>query len=433
MHKASGRVSRDPSVALVAQQPWIQNATLESNILFHSPMNGEWYDRVVWACALEPDLQMLPDGDLTEIGEKGINLSGGQKLRVSLARAVYSRREVYLLDDPLSAVDSHVGKHLFDHVIGPAGILAGKTRLVVTHSISFLDQVDYIYVVNDGRVSEHGTYDQLMTANRDFTEFINLHSKKADGGNGEGDDDDEDDRLDETEKALSKLQMDLLTPRMSAEDGTTLPISGARSHSRSNKGATGEAKNGRLAHDDDVDEDAEKAPLNPAAAAAGKKDGRQKLIQDEKEEVGNVKMSVVKVYLRAVGLCLAILGVALFFTQEAFGMGIKLWLENWSNEHEVKDATATMTPLRTRLLVYAALTACLGAVVVGGSFTVAMGNISASMKLHDGLAENILRSPMSFFDTVPGGRILNRFSKDIDTIDSTIPYTIRGFLGTFVR
>merc|ERR1719370_1004581 len=106
---------------------------------------------------------MLPDGDLTEIGEKGINLSGGQKLRVSLARAVYSRREVYLLDDPLSAVDSHVGKHLFDHVIGPRGILAGKTRLVVTHSISFLDQVDYIYVVNDGVISEHGTYDELMT------------------------------------------------------------------------------------------------------------------------------------------------------------------------------------------------------------------------------------------------------------------------------
>ena len=147
-------------------------------------------------------------------------------------------------------------------------------------------------------------------------------------------------------------------------------------------------------------------------------------------------MSVVKVYVRAVGICLAVLGVILFFVQQSLDIGINIWLENWSNEHEMRKAGTvgnTGMSLNYRLLVYAAMTVTLGIVVVCGSFTIAMGNIRASMKLHDGLAENILRSPMSFFDTVPGGRILNRFSKDIDTVDSTIPFTIRGFLGTFVR
>lgn len=101
---------------------------------------------------------MLPAGDQTEIGEKGINLSGGQKQRISLARAVYSRADIYLLDDPLSAVDSHVGKHIFDKVIGPNGMMAGKTRLLVTHGISYLPQVDTIHVMNSGEITESGPY-----------------------------------------------------------------------------------------------------------------------------------------------------------------------------------------------------------------------------------------------------------------------------------
>lgn len=126
--------------------------------MFGKPYEEDFYDRVVEACALLPDYKMLPAGDQTEIGEKGINLSGGQKQRISLARAVYSRADVYLLDDPLSAVDSHVGKHIFDKVIGPNGMMAGKTRLLVTHGISYLPQVDTIHVMNSGEITESGPY-----------------------------------------------------------------------------------------------------------------------------------------------------------------------------------------------------------------------------------------------------------------------------------
>lgn len=132
---------------------------LQDNILFGREFDKSFYELVLEACALTQDIQMLPGGDQTEIGEKGINLSGGQKQRVSLARAVYSKADIYLLDDPLSAVDSHVGKHIFEHVIGPKGILAGKTRLLVTHGITYLPSVDNILVMDGGEISESGHYE----------------------------------------------------------------------------------------------------------------------------------------------------------------------------------------------------------------------------------------------------------------------------------
>ena len=158
MEKIKGKVNVDGSIAYVPQQAWIQNATLKDNILFGRPLNQKFYDTVVKACALTQDLAMLPGGDQTEIGEKGINLSGGQKQRVSLARAVYSGAEIYLFDDPLSAVDSHVGKHIFDNVFGENGLLKGKTRLLVTHAVVYLPKVDEIYVMVNGEITESGSY-----------------------------------------------------------------------------------------------------------------------------------------------------------------------------------------------------------------------------------------------------------------------------------
>uniref|UniRef100_A0A3B3WF06 ATP-binding cassette, sub-family C (CFTR/MRP), member 3 n=1 Tax=Poecilia mexicana TaxID=48701 RepID=A0A3B3WF06_9TELE len=172
MEKVEGEVSVRGSVAYVPQQAWIQNATLRDNILFGKSFNESKYRRVLDACALTPDLEVLPGGDMTEIGEKGINLSGGQRQRVSLARALYSDAEVYLLDDPLSAVDAHVSKHIFDNLIGPEGLLKGKTRVLVTHGISFLPQVDNIVVMVEGRVSEMGSYQELLKQNGAFAEFL---------------------------------------------------------------------------------------------------------------------------------------------------------------------------------------------------------------------------------------------------------------------
>ena len=175
MEKTSGRVNTLGSIAYVAQQAWIQNASLRDNILFGKSFDKALYDKVVEACALTPDFAMLPAGDQTEIGEKGINLSGGQKQRVSLARAVYANSDIYFLDDPLSAVDSHVGKHIFEQVIGPEGLLKHKTRVLVTHGITYLPQTDKIVVLKDGEVSECGTYQQLLDKKGAFSEFLLQH------------------------------------------------------------------------------------------------------------------------------------------------------------------------------------------------------------------------------------------------------------------
>ena len=130
------------------------------------------YRQVLDACALQPDLDILNAGDETEIGEKGINLSGGQKQRVSLARAVYSDADIFLLDDPLSAVDAHVGKHIFKSVVGPDGMLSNKTRLLVTHGLTYLPQTDKIIVMKDGKISETGTYTELLDKKGDFANFL---------------------------------------------------------------------------------------------------------------------------------------------------------------------------------------------------------------------------------------------------------------------
>ncbi|GFR59427.1 canalicular multispecific organic anion transporter 2 [Elysia marginata] len=189
MEKLSGRAVIKSKVAFVPQQAWIQNATVRDNILFGKPYDKKKYKKVLYACALERDLEILSAGDMTEIGEKGINLSGGQKQRVSLARAVYSNADIYILDDPLSAVDSHVGKHIFTHVVGERGLLRGKTRVLVTHGAHWLPLVDSIVVLENGRISETGSYEDLMAKGGAFAQFIRTFLL---GGGAEDNSEDED-------------------------------------------------------------------------------------------------------------------------------------------------------------------------------------------------------------------------------------------------
>uniref|UniRef100_A0A2K5CJD3 ATP binding cassette subfamily C member 6 n=1 Tax=Aotus nancymaae TaxID=37293 RepID=A0A2K5CJD3_AOTNA len=172
MEKLTGIVQRKGSVAYVSQQAWIQNCILQENILFGSIMNKEFYEQVLEACALLPDLEQLPKGDQTEIGERGVTISGGQQHRVSLARAVYSGADIYLLDDPLSAVDVHVGKQLFEKVIGSSGLLKNKTRILVTHNLTLLPQMDLIVLMESGRVAQMGTYQELLSKTKNLR---NLH------------------------------------------------------------------------------------------------------------------------------------------------------------------------------------------------------------------------------------------------------------------
>ncbi|XP_054157357.1 ATP-binding cassette sub-family C member 3-like [Oppia nitens] len=179
MELLSGKVSingKGIKIAYVSQQSWIQNATLRDNILFGKSFDTEFYEQVIHSCALRQDLKQLPAGDQTEIGEKGINLSGGQKQRISLARAVYSNADLYLLDDPLSAVDSHVSKHIMCEVFdSKTGLLKNKTRILATNQLFVLPNVDNIVVVNNGTITAIGSYDYLMNENKEFSDLLNKY------------------------------------------------------------------------------------------------------------------------------------------------------------------------------------------------------------------------------------------------------------------
>uniref|UniRef100_A0A8C8J8M1 Uncharacterized protein n=1 Tax=Oncorhynchus tshawytscha TaxID=74940 RepID=A0A8C8J8M1_ONCTS len=415
MEKLEGHISIRGSVAYVPQQAWIQNATLRDNILFGKAYNEQKYRSCLEACALTPDLEVLPGGDLTEIGEKGINLSGGQRQRVSLARALYNEADVYLLDDPLSAVDSHVAKHIFDHVIGPEGALKGKTRILVTHGISFLPQVNNIMVMVEGRVSEMGSYQELLQQNGAFAEFLRNYSLED-----IIEDEATVDLIDEEED----FPDDVLSNHTDMVDSEPV-VEAKRKFIRQISVISGDLENPRsksvrrrlCSERKHAEPDAEK-----------KLPKVEKLIQAETTETGRVKSKVFWEYAKAVGPLLTLFICFLYGCQSAAAIGANVWLSQWTND-EAQNMTQENVSMRVG--VYAALGITQGILVMVSSFTLAMGNIGAARKLHYALLDNKFHTPQSFFDTTPIGRVINRFSKDIYVIDEALPSTVLMFLGTF--
>lgn len=170
MRKTSGTIRMSSRLAYCPQSAWIQNATVRDNVVFGKDFDPAWYAAVIEACALQPDIDMLPDGDMTEIGERGITVSGGQKQRINIARAIYFDADIVLMDDPLSAVDAHVGKHLFDTAI--CGLLKDKCRLLATHQLHVLEKVDRVVWMEEGRIQAVGTFPELMGGNPAFAEMM---------------------------------------------------------------------------------------------------------------------------------------------------------------------------------------------------------------------------------------------------------------------
>ncbi|XP_050979759.1 ATP-binding cassette sub-family C member 3 isoform X2 [Labeo rohita] len=417
MEKQEGQISIRGSVAYVPQQAWIQNATLRDNILFGRPYVEQKYRSVLEACALTPDLEVLPGGDQTEIGEKGINLSGGQRQRVSLARALYSEADVYLLDDPLSAVDAHVAKHIFDNVIGPEGVLKGKTRILVTHGISFLPQVDNILVMVDGRVSEMGSYQDLLKQNGAFAEFLRNYSLE---------DIIEDEEVDVllVDDEEEEFPEDALSNHTDMVDNEPVVNEARRQFMRQMSIMSNDVENPKkMSRRRRCSE--RKYPESPTEKKEPKV---EKLIQAETSETGRVKFKVYWEYAKAVGPLLSLFICFLYACQSAAAIGANFWLSEWTND-ETHNRTEEKVSMRVG--VYAALGISQGVLVMFSSFTLALGKIQAARKLHQALLDNKFHTPQSFFDTTPIGRIINRFSKDIYVIDEVLPSTTLMFLGTF--
>ncbi|XP_069939625.1 multidrug resistance-associated protein 1 isoform X2 [Cherax quadricarinatus] len=423
MEKQSGRVNIKGNIAYVSQQAWIQNSTLESNILFNNQKDDDRYNSCVRACALAADLEMLPAGDQTEIGEKGINLSGGQKQRVSLARAVYADTDIYLLDDPLSAVDSHVGKHIFEQVIGPHGILKKKTRILVTHSVTYLPQVDKIVVLKNGVVTEQGTYLELLENKGEFQDFLLQYLSEKE---------EEEDALEGLEdiklQLEDKLGRDVLQRQISRKRQESESESVEFDKNDANIKKSGLRRTKTISESEKGKAVASTSPLQVPEKKAG-----QNLIEAEKAETGKVSFGVYGYYIRSIGVLSSLLTVIFYVLSQACTVGSNVWLTSWSAASEAL-VNETMEPSETDMYlgVYGALGVGQAFFILAGAFSQSFGALEAAEQVHNKVLQNVLRLPMSFFDTNPIGRLINRFGKDVDTLDNILPWTIRSWLTCFL-
>ncbi|KAL5483667.1 hypothetical protein EMCRGX_G020072 [Ephydatia muelleri] len=408
-------------VGLCTQEAWIQHATLKDNILFGKPFDADKYVAVILACALEKDLQTLPAGDLTEVGENGVTLSGGQKARVALARAVYQDKDVYFLDDPLAAVDAHVANHLFSQCI--MGLLRTKTRVLCTHHVRFLYEADLIVVMDDGQIILSGPPSEILPQIQD--------------------------KLVREGRMLRELDRES-TPMLDEE-----PKRKVLYH--------------KCVHAtcDFFVQDIEPLGANIESNNEGV------LVMEEEKEVGVVSASVYKAYYIAVGYIMAPAILLSLFLMQGSKNTSDLWLAYWVSQPNGGNSSSTNSTLNIWLYsterenslisgstsysaedlqqqsvsdklqfylsIYGALAFANSVFTLFRAFVFAYGGIHAAVVLHRRLLSSILKAPVVFFDVTPIGRIINRFSSDVYAIDDSLPFILNillaqvySLLGTLV-
>lgn len=434
--KSSGTLITSGSMAYVSQQPWIFNATVRDNILFGSKFDQEVYDHVIDACALSHDLDLLPDGDLTEVGEKGISLSGGQKARLALARAVYSRADIIILDDVLAAVDEHVQSHLIRNVVGNNGLLSGKTRILATNTVGVLKQADHLIWLDDGHMIEEGKYDDLIKSNGRLTKLVEEYHRESPGT-----------EATTVEATDSTVQVEEL------KNDTVDDIKEVTAEPVSRDSPT--PFNFMLRRASTLSHfSTDNIPM--------REDVRRTRITDEVTAFGKVKSSVFYKFFAACGLHNVAFFLIFIILANMAGVGSTLWLKKWGEEGSAhlgemarmttqffshtlwKEGAAeqVMDMPRTFTLTFPALSQANFALVyfllglTSGLFTLigsvvwfSYGSIAASQTLFKTMLAAVLASPMSFFESTPIGRITNRFSSDISTLDHVIPFQIEAFIG----
>ncbi|XP_046556239.1 multidrug resistance-associated protein 1-like [Haliotis rubra] len=414
MDTIDGYVNVNGRVAYVPQQAWIQNDTVQNNILFGKPLHRRNYIKVLEACALKQDLDILPGGDKTEIGEKGINLSGGQKQRVSLARAVYNDADIYLLDDPLSAVDSHVGKHIFSKVVGKTGLLQKKTRILVTHGVHWLPQVDMIVVMTNGKISEIGSYNQLMSHHGAFSQFLMTYFTEP-----KEEEDSEDDFRRWRKEVFKRLKV--LHTTDSELESSADEFDRTIEKMRRDSLLEGLSSSIRVKRDR-KDSRVEIKDMN-------------KLIEEEIVQSGVVKKAVYLSYAKALGIVSSVVMFLSFILYQAGTIAASVWLSEWTDDPQLNNASLPSDSPERRertdhfMGIYGLFGVVQAAAITVYSILMAVTSVHASRIVHSKMLGHVLRAPMSFFDTTPIGRILNRFSQDIDTLDNELPITLMMWIG----
>ncbi|KAM4602664.1 ATP-binding cassette sub-family C member 12 isoform 2-T2 [Polymixia lowei] len=390
MHLQQGSITADGTFAYVSQQAWIFHGTVQDNILMGEPFDQARYDRVLSACSLNADLEILPYGDQTEIGERGINLSGGQKQRISLARAVYSNKDIFLLDDPLSAVDAHVGKHIFEECIKKD--LHGKSVILVTHQLQYLEFCDKVLVLEGGEIQEAGNHRDLMRSEGRYAQLITNYL------------------LEQSRAEKEEEQPGPAHPKVAElEDHTANGIVNPVFDMSDEKGSGTTSDNKCLA-------------------------AQQQLVIQEGSEEGSVTWRTYHQYCLAAGgyvfIFPTLLIIILLVGTTAFSnWWLSYWLEQGHGTANVTDhGNISLNPdIAFYQMVYGLLVVVMVilSIIKGYSFTKV--TLHASSKLHDSMFKKIVASPMRFFDTTPTGRVLNRFSKDQDEVDAVLPLNMDSF------
>ncbi|XP_032678093.1 probable multidrug resistance-associated protein lethal(2)03659 isoform X2 [Odontomachus brunneus] len=367
----TGTIKVNSKVAYASQEPWLFAGSVRQNILFGRQMDQIRYDRVIKVCQLKRDFSLLPYGDKTIVGERGISLSGGQRARINLARAVYAESDIYLLDDPLSAVDAHVGKHMFEECIDK--YLQGKTRILVTHQLQYLRNVGRIIVLKDGTIQAEGTYDELGSMGVDFGRLLETHAQ--------------------------------------VEENQSTSVSVSRSNSRT---ASVTSLSSFMTNDTSKQEPDEVA---------------------EMRTVGSISGKVYAGYFHAGGnWCFIITVAMLCIIAQAAASGGDFFLARWVDfeeihVHKTENGTVVVDPNSplsryAYIYIYTGVTVLTIVITLVRSFSFFWACMRASKRLHDNMFRCISRATMRFFNTNTSGRILNRFSKDMGAVDEMLPIAL---------
>ncbi|EKM50357.1 uncharacterized protein PHACADRAFT_263609 [Phanerochaete carnosa HHB-10118-sp] len=396
MRRIEGEVQLNGSVSYAPQNPWIMSATIRDNIVFSYEYDEVFYDMVLDACALRPDLALMPQGDMTEVGEKGITLSGGQRARISLARAVYARADLVILDDVLAAVDSHVARHVFDQVIGPYGLLATKARIIVTNSIAFLKHFDKLVYLRRGLILESGSFDEL-TANSatELYKLIKGHGSLTSSG--------------------------IATPFLNGDSST--PSSGTAVDSRELTVERLEDVNERLQRKQSF----AKAVLVPSPTTRTSSSGDSGPSKEHMEQ-GRVKQDVYVRYIEAaskIGFTLFVLAMTL---SQVVSVAANNTLRDWGehNREEGSNRGVGRYLIEYGLFSLSSTLLSAAAAILIWVFCA----IRSARRLHDSMLYAVMRAPMSFFEQTPTGRILNLFSRDIYVVDQVLARVIQNVVRT---
>ncbi|XP_026441256.1 ABC transporter C family member 10-like [Papaver somniferum] len=349
-----GTVQTYGKIAYVSQMAWIQSGSIQDNILFGCNMDRIRYQETLEKCSLLKDLEMLPFGDLTEIGERGVNLSGGQKQRIQLARALYQDADIYLLDDPFSAVDAHTATNLFNEYVMEA--LSAKTVLLVTHQVDFLPKFDSILLMSEGQILHAAPYHVLLASCPEFSELVNAHKDTAGS------------------ESFSEVSL-------SQSSGTSLKEI-SKSYSEKQLKSVG-----------------------------------HQLIKLEERESGDTGL---KPYLQYLNQSKGFIFFSIAMLAHLMFVGAQVLQNSWMAAN-VQNPEVT----KLRLIVVYLIIGCSTIVLllVRLLSTVAMG-LQSSKSLFYQILNSLFHAPMSFFDSTPLGRILNRVSSDLSIVDLDIPFSL---------